>query len=191
MQEIRQLLLGAFFYLLSTAVSSSASAQVQVAFFEMYDQKGELVQLEPGGRFFHVAVEVEGGWLHTHSYYGVQLVPELSEIRGYGQVADVLTLMSKPVPSVQDYEKYLGRPYDRQYDWSDSSELYCSELVRKLLDIPPPSEPMTFSSRYWIDSVILPVLPEGKVGASPDDDYKDFLPLSKKAVCERAVFFYL
>ena len=69
---------------------------------------------------------------------------------------------------------YLGRPYDRWFSW-EGSEIYCSELVFKVLaplvhfeDLSP--KPMLFdqNTEYW-DRYFRGQTPRGELGISPGD----------------------
>lgn len=163
------MLRGALFIFLLFSAGSIAS--VRVAFFEKYDSKGNLIQLEKNGRFFHVAIEVAGHWLHTDSYRGVELVVEVPST--YGERVVVLENRSLEAPSFAAIESYLGIAYDKDYLW-DNNRLYCSELVSKLLDLEP--RPMRFDGSYWKGRDPSD-LPNGKLGSSPDLIYRQLLKL--------------
>jgi hypothetical protein len=137
---------------------------VQVAFLEVRAPDGRLIVLEPGGRFAHVAISYEKGWLHAHPATGVTWSPTLAR---FGSVVAVLTDGNDLDPSREVVSSYLGKPYDQRFSWSDDA-LYCSELVAKLAGIPP--TPMDFAGERWRDSTS--GLPKGELGISPDEVYR-------------------
>jgi hypothetical protein len=144
-------------------------AQTQIAFIEIRDPQGKVHQLEPGGRFSHIAISYQGKWLHTHPYYGVQLVMT-SELEKMGQ----LTLVEIPRQSEllpDELQKYMGRPYDSGFSW-ESEGYYCSKLVGKILHLPP--EPMNFSAAAWNHKLH----PRDNLGLSPDDIFRTVLTKS-------------
>lgn len=49
-------------------------AKVTVAFLQVRNYHGQVVQLEPGGQFAHMAISFKGMWLHAHPLKGVELV---------------------------------------------------------------------------------------------------------------------
>lgn len=75
---------------------------------------------------------------------------------------------------ISEVNLYLGRPYDRWFSW-EGSEIYCSELVYKVLaplvhfeDLSP--KPMLFDQNadYW-DRYFRGQTPRGELGISPGD----------------------
>ncbi|NCN27620.1 hypothetical protein GW915_08610 [bacterium] len=153
-------------------------AQIQVAFFEKFNEQGERVELEDGGRFFHVAVKVGEFWLHTDSFYGVSLVETVP--KSYGRPLLRLYSPDKRVVHFSDVERLLGVPYDRDYLW-DNEKLYCSELVSKLLGLKP--RPMSFNGNHWKDHD-QSRLPNGELGSSPDFIFQQLLSLGWTTRCE-------
>jgi hypothetical protein len=150
-----------FFPFLFFCVSSSAT--VSVAFFEMYDHRQQRVELEKGGRFYHVAISTEAGWLHVSPKDGVELFESLDQV---ALKTVVLTDETRPTLSLQDIAPYLNLPFDYGYRWNSKNSTYCSKLVANLLKIKP--LPMTFESSHW-KWAQLPSR-RGK-GLSPDDLY--------------------
>lgn len=137
-------------------------AETQIAFVEMRDSQGNIHQLEPGGRFSHIAISYQGRWLHAHPYRGVELV-DSADLEKIGS----LTLVS--VPNYKELTsknilQYLGKPYDSSFSW-DADGFYCSELVGKILGMAP--EPMNFQAIIWKDTK-----PNRSVGLSPDDIFR-------------------
>ncbi len=140
--------------------SLGSTAGTQIAFLEVYDSKGKLVQYEPDSRFGHTALMIPGqGWLQAYPGEGVRVI-SWEELQKRGKVAVVLDLSIDL--QAEDWQPLLGRPFDFQYNWSDE-DLYCSELIAKLLRIPP--EPMQFNRKVWPPSY-WPL--EGQPGMSPD-----------------------
>ncbi len=150
--------------LLFLAIEPGASARIRVAFMVIRDAHGRPIALEPGGRFAHLAIRFRGKWLHAHPRRGVELTKDLSDL---GEIADVVDLPGIPALASKDVSPLLGRPFDREYQWSDDSALYCSELVAKLLGIPP--RPMQFSSEVWPERYREEKA--GELGLSPDELY--------------------
>lgn len=143
-------------------MASGAQAQTQVAFLEVYDAQGHLIQYEPGSRFGHSALRVGSLWLQAYPGEGVRLI-SWQELQKRGKVAALLTL---PIEIRKEaIRPYLGRPFDFQYTWDDEA-FYCSELIAKILGIPP--QPMQFNRKVWPPSY-WPL--EGQPGMSPDKIY--------------------
>lgn len=147
--------------IMALGTSVSAHAKVQVAFIEFYNSDGRLIQLEPGGRFAHVAVSHKGLWLHAHPLRGVELTNTF-ELSKLGRIGRVVELRQMSELSDELVRKFLGKPYDPDFTWSDD-KIYCSELIAKIFGLPP--EPMHFDTtlwpqRYWKF--------EGQPGLSPD-----------------------
>lgn len=145
------------------ANQSQSNAATRIAFLETYDAQGELIQYEVGGRFGHSAIEIEGQWLQSYPGEGVRLI-SLQELKYRGTIAKIISVPQEI--RKQDVEKYLGVPFDYWYSWSDES-LYCSELLAKVLGIPP--EPMSFNHLVWPRNYWEL---EGLPGISPDKIYK-------------------
>ncbi|WP_413575754.1 hypothetical protein ACLVWU_15435 [Bdellovibrio sp. HCB290] len=155
------------FWLLASILifSSAAFAGVKVAFFEAKDSSGQLITMEDGGRFYHVAISVDDKWLHTHVYWGVQLIPDLHQL---GEPALILENEKSPGLQEADLKQFLNQRYDSTYSWSNPDKTYCSKLVAQILNVAP--SPMTFSGTIW----------RGKtsgysreLGVSPDDLYRE------------------
>jgi hypothetical protein len=139
-----------------------AWANTKVAFLEQYDERGRLIQYEPGGRFAHSAIEVDGLWLQAYPGEGVQLVT-WNQLQRRGKIV----LLEIPVNvSLQQVKPYLGQPFDFEYSWGDQA-FYCSELLGKILGIPP--QPMHFNHAVWPKSYWKK---EGSPGLSPDRIYQ-------------------
>lgn len=143
--------------------SPNGAGAVEVAFLEIELPGKGVLQLEPGGKFAHIAISYRDGWLHSHPRTGVAWT---RMIERFGRVSVVLAHPELPDPTPQQAANYLGRPYDRHYSWTDE-RIYCSELVAKLLHIPP--EPMLFDAPVW--SRRRPSI-EARYGLSPDDLFR-------------------
>jgi len=157
-------------------MSSASFAQVRVAFFEMKDPTGVRVELEPGGQFFHVALQLkDGSWIHTHPYYGVQVVEDLRKI------GEPKSMLASALWREIDREKIfheLGKPFDFKFRWFDPETTYCSKLVGQLLGLSP--LPSSFSGAIWKS---LDLDATNPVGLSPDDLF--YLLLSNGFKIER------
>lgn len=136
-------------------------AAVDIAFVEIRDYYGNVVQLEPGGRFAHIAIAYQGGWLHAHPLRGVEVISN-EKLAKLGTVT-VQTLAQFDEPTANEVNKYLGKGYDSNYSWSDE-KIYCAELVGKILRLTP--EPMTFDTPAWGPGY---KILDGELGLSPDD----------------------
>lgn len=156
-------------FILIFLVSLSVQAKVQVAFIQMRDYYGNIVQLEPGGRFAHSAISYKGKWLQAHPYWGVQHVT-FDKVQKMGEVLEILE-----VPGLEELDEakvaaLLGKPFDHGYIWDDE-KIYCSELIAKLLDLKP--VPMVFSETWPAEYQALNGLP----GLSPDGVYRNLSQL--------------
>jgi hypothetical protein len=144
-------------------MNSLAQAGTRIAFLEVYDYRGKLVQYEPGSRFGHTAIQVGDLWLQSYPGEGVKLI-SLKELKKRGTIAEILEL---PIHLTNaDFFFYLGRPFDFGYTWGDEA-FYCSELLAKILDVQP--EPMQLNREVWPENY-WPL--EGQPGMSPDKLYR-------------------
>lgn len=142
-------------------------ASIEVAFVEVRNYYGEIVQLEPDGQFAHIAISYRGYWLHAHPLRGVELV-SLSQLRKMGEVKLIAQVDEMKDITVDQVLSYLGKPYDSDFTWGDD-RIYCSELVAKLLSIKPQS--MNFKSDAW---GVHFRSKSGQIGISPDDIFGIF-----------------
>jgi len=133
-----------------------------VAFIEIRDRHGNIHQLEPGGRFSHIAISYKGRWLHAHPYRGVELV-DSADLEKIGALTQV-SLPEYPELTSDMLKTYLHKPYGSEFSWSDET-YYCSKLVGKILGMNP--EPMSFDAEVWKKTNL-----RGDVGLSPDDIYQ-------------------
>ncbi len=147
-------------------IGSIAEARLEVRFMELRDAHGRLVQLEPGGRFGHVAVGIGGKWLHVHPYRGVELVNR-ETVEKVGCMVSSILVEHLDEPDFLTVQTWLGLPYDRDFSWKSEDAFYCSELVGKILGLEP--EPMTFDPRLWPPQF---QKFDGEPGLSPDDLYR-------------------
>ena len=163
------LIRGAFLFFLFFPLWLTAQPQlnIQVAFLEVYNKNGELVRLEPGGRFAHVAISYKGGWLHSHPPYPVQWVPSLE---AFGTVAEIIEVHHYP-NYFEDYlARQIGKASSLESEWNDKDSTYCSKLVGKILGIPP--RPNNWDAPIWRENP-LSVYPLW--GLSPDDIYEHLM----------------
>lgn len=138
------------------------NASVQIMFFKQQTHQGDIVQFEPGGQFVHTAISFKNGWLHAHPYYGVQVV-STSEVQKMGSESAVMILHDLPALKSEDIQSFLGKKFDPYFSWDDD-RIYCSELIAKLLHIPPSA--MFFDPQLWPKEY---QKYNGKLGISPDD----------------------
>lgn len=135
-----------------------------VAFIQMRDYYGNVVQLEPGARFAHSAISYKGKWLQAHPYRGVEHVT-IDKIQKMGEILEYVE-----VPNLEELDEdkvnaMLGKPFDHGYIWDDE-KIYCSELIGKLLNLTP--TPMVFSEHWPASYQAL----NGQPGLSPDGVYR-------------------
>lgn len=145
-------------------ISISVQAKVEVAFIEMRNYYGQIIQLEPGGRFAHSAISYKGRWLQAHPLRGVELVP-IEKIRKMGEIKEILEVKNLEEHDEAKVNAMLGKPFDHGYVWDDE-KIYCSELIAKLLNLP--TKPMVFSDSWPKQYQDLNGLP----GLSPDGVYQ-------------------
>lgn len=146
-------------------INFSASAKTRIAFLELYDRHGRLVQYEPGGRFAHTAIQfAETGeqWLNAYPGEGVALI-SFKELKTRGVVAEIVEIPH--TIELSQVQPYMGLPFDFWYSWNNDA-IYCTELIAKLLGIP--TKPMRFNKQVWPKSYWKL---EGTPGLSPDDLY--------------------
>ncbi len=154
------------FFIFLTSLSSTTLAKTRIAFLELYNQRGELVQYEPGGRFAHTAIQFDDlgdQWLNSYPGEGVALI-SWEQLQERGVIADVIEIPQKV--QLSQITPYMGRPFDFWYSWSDEA-LYCTELIAKLLNIP--THPMSFNKKVWPKNYWAL---EGTPGLSPDGLWK-------------------
>lgn len=151
------------FFIFSFFLSAHpALATTRIAFLELYDHNGNLVQYEPGGRFAHTAIqfdELGDRWLNAYPGEGVAVI-SWEQLQHHGVIAEVIEV---PLDvSVDEVMAYLGKPFDFRYSWSDDA-FYCTELIGKLLRVP--THPMKFNKEVWPKNY-WPL--DGTPGLSPD-----------------------
>lgn len=140
-------------------------ATVDIVFIELRSQSGQLIQLEPNGQFAHIAISYKDGWLHSHPFRGVEVISQ-DALEKIGTIKMIITIQGLDSLKDTQVEKFLGKPYDAEFSWSDE-KIYCSELIGKLLNIDP--QPMTFETEIWpkhTQSL------RGQLGLSPDDIFQ-------------------
>lgn len=141
---------------------SALAASTEIAFVEMYHANGKPIQLEPNGKFAHIAISYQGLWMHAHPRLGVVL-QNSKELESLGKIKAVLTVPDDKLVDVTYLKESLGKAYDRGFAWDDQ-KIYCSELVGKALGMPP--KPMYFDPQLWPESY---QKLNGLPGLSPDD----------------------
>lgn len=153
--------LGVFFlWLVVAPCCAFGKSLVEVGFIELKNWHGDIRLLEPDFRFAHVALRVNGKWVHAHPIRGVEWV-SLAVLEELGKVTMKIELSHKQEVDMELLRNLLGRPYDTEFSWNDD-KLYCSELVAKLLGIEP--EPMHFDPKLWPEHYLKY---EGLPGISP------------------------
>lgn len=144
-------------------------ATIEVAFLESQTYLGRRVQLEPNGRFSHIAISYGGKWLHANPLNGVEWVSQ-NELRKIGEITRIIIVSQEAELSSERVSAFIGKPYDDLLTWDDE-KMYCSELVAKLLDLKP--KPMLFDPTFWkgrgYDKV------RGSLGLSPDDIFHQLI----------------
>lgn len=143
----------------------AVQAKVTIAFIEVRNYYGDLVQLEADGRFAHIAISYNGLWLHAHPIKGVEVVSE-EKLQKIGKIKERIEILDRANISEKEAALFLGKPFDNQYSWSNEA-IYCAELVGKLLGLRP--TPMSFDADIWPDEY---KALSGELGLSPDDIYK-------------------
>jgi len=142
----------------------SLEAKVMVAFIQMRDYYGNIVQLEPGARFAHSAISYKGKWLQAHPYRGVEHVT-IDKIQKMGEILEFVEVANLEELDEDKVKVLLGKPFDHGYIWDDE-KIYCSELIAKLLGLAP--KPMVFSETWPASYQAL----NGQPGLSPDGVYQ-------------------
>ena len=152
--------------LLLLSLHFNLNAKTYLAFFEFYDYQGNLIQIEEGGRFSHIAINNGDFWLHAHPAKGfVEAVDSIKDMNFYK--AKVYFYENENlILSSNALKEYIGVNYDRTFDWNNRA-LYNSELIAIILGIQPGA--MSFGSPFWNGQNNLP---NGKDGLSPDDIFK-------------------
>lgn len=149
-------------FLMGLLAGSSCFATTRIAFLELYNSKGELIQYEPNGRFGHTAIqfdEIGDHWLNAYPSEGVAII-SLQHLQNHGKIADIIEIPDQV--HLQWVQPHLGKPFDFQYSWNDEA-FYCTELIGKLLGVP--THPMHFNHKVWPKNYWQL---EGTAGLSPD-----------------------
>ena len=113
---------------------ATAPGKIKVAFLEFYTADGELISLEPGGRFGHVAISYRGGWLHSFPPRPVEWVPDLEP---FGHVAKILEITHAPNYHDDFIRREIGKVSTIDSEWDDQDSTYCAKLIGKILGVPP------------------------------------------------------
>ncbi len=129
----------------TAARANPRTETIKVAFLEVRDARGNLVRVEPNFPWAHMAVSIDGGWLHAHPAAGVEWVSG-ANLEKYGRIAHVISVPKWFKPRLDLVDGFIGQPYDHGFSWNNQA-LYCSELVAKTLGIAP--VPMVFDPQLW------------------------------------------
>jgi len=151
---------------ISLILFSITTWPAEVVFIEAHDQ-GRLIQLEPNGRFYHVAIRYQNQWLHAHPHRGVDLVEDITP---YGDKFLVLHNSAVPDPSPEFVAAWLGKPFDRGYHWNNPIATYCTRLIAEILGVAP--RPMWFEAPHWARHQ---GSRRGEPGLSPDELFKELI----------------
>ncbi len=157
-------ILVAFFFLF--LASSLSFAKTRIAFLQSFDQKGNPVEYEPGGRFTHTAIqfdEIGDMWLNAYPSDDVAII-SLNRLQTHGTITEVIEIPQ--TVRMEQVTPFLGLPFDYWYSWN-SDAIYCSELIGKVLNIP--THPMHFNKKFWPKNYWKL---EGTPGLSPDALYE-------------------
>lgn len=154
-----------FIMMVFLLVSEMGNSVVQVAFIEAYWPDGRVVEFGPGGRYFHVAIGIDGLWYDSFPnelVQGKQFL-EFDESFTLGEV-----LENRAVDlTAKDMEPYLGLAFDKTFSWDKKGCTYCSKLVADVLGVP--ATRMDFEGKHWQGSE---VYNKGGLGISPDELYE-------------------
>lgn len=157
------------FVLLSTPYNFSRSESVYVAFLEFYNKDGERISLEPGGRFSHIALSYDGGWIHAFPPRPVEKAARLDK---FGRLTVVLELSDEIIVDQNFLTLQLDKSTSIQSEWSDTQTTYCSKLVGQCFGIL--ARPSLWEAAHW-DQVPLKYKPTTREGLSPDDVYETLI----------------
>lgn len=96
-----------FVFLLSLPLCSFAS--IEVAFIEIRNDKNEIIQLEPGGQYAHLAISYRGNWLHSYPPNGVEVISQ-QDLEKIGTIKTIVTVSAIESVNEEVVRYYLGRP---------------------------------------------------------------------------------
>jgi hypothetical protein len=163
---------------LSFFIVFKAHSTIRVAFFEIRDPMGRIIQIQNGSPFAHVAISYGNQWLHAFPKQVIEPIP-FEELRRFGHILEIITLDRADL-TLKDVKRFLGKEYDYNLDWSTDDKIYDAELVGKLLGIPP--EPMSFDAPYWPESYHSK---NGEPGLSSGDIYRILLAPPPTSQCAK------
>lgn len=155
-----------FSALLFASIIYCSEHETRIAWIEMRDLKGQVIQLEPDFLYAHVALQVGEKWLHAHPKRGVE-VSDLAELVKIGSIKEVWASNKEDDSYLDHVSFFVGREFDSEFSWSDE-KIYCAELIAKLLSIAP--SPMHFDEKFW-DPWFKKY--EGLPGSSPSKLYSE------------------
>ncbi len=158
-------ILGVFFGFIFTQI---LPAQTRVAWMELRNKSGGVMQLEPDFYYAHIAIQIGNQWLHAHPQRGVESVSK-EILENLGEIKEVLVSNEEDSSYLKEVPYYFGRAFDSEFSWTDE-KIYCAELIAKLLRVQP--TPMHFDLKYWHPWF---QKYEGKPGSSPSKLYYELL----------------
>ena len=148
--------------LLALALTSFAPRAATVALLENYFE-GKRLELEPGGRFSHVALKVGDRYLHAHQAVGVELTDSLER---FGVCIELFENPDVPEPTPEQVREALALRYHPRHEWAaHDGTTYSARLVGELLGIAP--RPALYQTEIWTG-----FRPGSVVGLSPDDIHR-------------------
>ena len=150
-------------WLIPLGIFSCASFAAEVVFMEVH-KDGQVIQLEPNGRFYHVAIRYKDQWLHAHTHRGVDLV---KHIKPYGDRFVLVRNSSVPDPGPEFVTQWLGKPFDRGYHWDNPLATYCTRLIADFFGVEP--QVMLFQAPHWAQHF---TRHSREKGLSPDELYE-------------------
>ena len=157
------------FFLLALLIpnlSYCTETLTRIAWIEMRDANGQIIQLEPEMLYAHVAIQIGEQWLHAHPKHGVVL-SDSAELQKTGVIREVWASDKENDSYLDHVSFFVGREFDSEFSWTDE-KIYCAELIAKLLSIAP--SPMHFDEKLW-DPWFKKY--EGLPGSSPSKLYSE------------------
>ncbi|MCB0357375.1 MAG: hypothetical protein KDD40_10225 [Bdellovibrionales bacterium] len=162
--------------LLAELAVAKPAQKVRVAFLVFHDHKGKIVQLEPQGRFGHVAISYKNGWVHSYRGRRVEWVEDLSR---FGHVALIVDVEQVPENIEDNLIEQFGKPYSLESEWEDPNATHCAKLVGQVLELA--AKPTNWSTSFWQFN---PLKKYPRRSLSPDDIYEYLMANNKINLCE-------
>lgn len=123
----------------------AAKIETRIAWIELKDKAGDVIQLETDFYYAHVAIQIGTQWLHANPRRGVEMV-EQAEVEKLGPIKEIWSSHEEDESYLSRVPFFIGREFDSEFSWSDD-KVYCAELVAKLLSFNP--SPMHFDEKFW------------------------------------------